>query len=133
MICILVAVVCALAAVSTNVLAGKNGENRDAARKKGAVSCVDVSGVLNFATNETGRVTGLVITGATGTAYIVVMEGFTQDIGKLIGKQVTAKGEVKEIDGKLTLKVRGGIRAGGEKSGGRGRIVGAGAAAQGGQ
>lgn len=74
-----------------------------------------VSGELALTKDDKGAVTGITITTKSGTVYNIDMTGFSQDCSEMDGKQVTAKGDVKDVDGKMVLKVKGDISGPGAK------------------
>jgi len=101
----MLAAVIAFAMASTNVLAAKD----KAAKKPGG----SVAGTLAVVKGADGKVTGTTITTKSGTVY--TLAGLTQDVTALDGKEVTAKGEVKDEAGVMTLTVNGLIKAAVEK------------------
>ena len=111
----MVVAVFALAMISTDALA-KQGK-KPAAEKKDAVTAV--TGTLAIVKDDKGTVTGTTITTKSGTVY--TLAALTQNVTALDGKEVTAKGEVKDEAGKTTLTVRGTINVAGEKKPGKGK------------
>ena len=84
-----------------------------------------VSGELALAKDDKGAATGITITTKSGTVYNIDMTGFSQDCSEMDGKQVTAKGDVKDVDGKMVLKVKGYISGpGAKKSAAKGKAKG---------
>ena len=108
-------VVFGLAMISTNALA-KQGKNA-AGEKKDAIT--KVTGALAIVKDDKGVVTGTTITTKSGTVY--TLAALTQDVTALDGKEVTAKGEVKDEAGKMTLTVKGLIKAAGEEKPAKGK------------
>jgi hypothetical protein len=74
-----------------------------------------VSGVLSLTKDDKGKIDGIIITTKSGTEYHIDMNGFNQDCSAWDGKQVSAKGDVKDIDGKMILKVKEDIKGPGSK------------------
>ena len=91
----------AVAMVSTNALAkGSKGD-------KGT----EVKGAFALVKNDKGEVTGATITTKSSQVYTVVTAGLTQDLTALDGKDVIAHGDVKDDAGKMSLTVKGEIKA----------------------
>lgn len=112
---VLAVAACALSVMSINVMAEADKEKKDDGKKES----VTVTGALAVTTNETGKVTGATITDKKDKVYNIVMECFTQTITGLDCKKVRAKGEVKEVEGKTMLTVKGEIKAVPEKKEGK--------------
>lgn len=102
--------VMAVVLVSTEALAKGDKKPKD--------NSSSVCGTLTVERNDKGEVTGAVITTKSSTAYHVVMTGLTQDVSTLDGKEVRAKGDVKDDNGKMMLSVKGEIAGPGEKKAG---------------
>ncbi|MDD4869140.1 MAG: hypothetical protein PHR77_01170 [Kiritimatiellae bacterium] len=82
-----------------------------AAKDKGS----SVMGTLGLIKNDKGEVTGITITTKSGTVYNVNMTDFTQNVSKRDGQEVVANGEVKDVEGKMIITVKGKIRKPAEK------------------
>ena len=103
----------ALAMGSTDVLA--KGDKKASGEKGEKKESSAVVGTLAVVKSDKGEVTGATITTKSGTVYNVVMTGLSQDVVSMDGKEVHAKGEVKEVEGKMMLTIKGKIRVPGEK------------------
>jgi len=99
----------AVAMVSTDVWAKEKKAKKDGGSA--------ASGTLAVAKDDKGTVTGITITTKSGTVYNVDMTGFTQNVTELEGKEVSANGEVKDVEGKMMIKVSGDIVLATEKKG----------------
>ena len=102
----------AVAMVSTNVMA-KGGAKAAAGDKAAKNEMSHVTGTLALVKNAEGKATSATITTKSGTAYTLAC--LTGGEAELDGKEVTAKGEVKDEAGKMTLTVKGKITVAKEK------------------
>jgi len=80
-----------------------------------------VSGTLAVVKNDKGEITGATITTKSATVYNLLMEDLALAVKDFDGKEVSAKGEVKDEAGKMSLTVKGGIRLAVEPKAEKGR------------
>lgn len=102
---ILAIVLLAMGIVMTDAWAAKDKKDKGSS----------VMGTLGLIKNDKGEVTGITITTRSGTVYNVNMTDFTQDVSKRDGQEVVANGEVKDVEGKMFITVKGKIRKPAEK------------------
>jgi hypothetical protein len=104
-------VLLAMGIITTDVLAAKGDKTGEGQQDKGS----SVTGILGLTKNDKGEVTSITITTKSGTVYNVNMTDFTQDVSKRDGQEVVANGEVKDVEGKMFITVKGKIRKPAEK------------------